>query len=61
MAKESRTAYPARFKPSDYAQLFKEADKRGVSMRQVLDDAIAIYFKTKGTPLWQKILSSGLN
>lgn len=61
MGKGKRTAYAARFAPKIYLQLFKEADSRGVSMRQVIDDAINIYFNSRGSKLWQKTLSSGQN
>lgn len=61
MSSKEKAKYAARFKPEVYKELCEEADSRGVSVRQVLDDAINVYFKTKGSKVWQKTLSSGQN
>ena len=61
MEKEKRIAYAARFGPRIYQQIFAEALERGVSIRQILDDSVNLYFNSKGSPLWQKTLSSGQN
>ena len=61
MSEDQRTAFVARFKPQTYRQLFEEASSRDVSIRQVIDDAVNLYFNAKGSELWQKTLSSGQN
>lgn len=60
MAKaNTRIAYPARFLRRDHARLFREAKRRGISVRQLIDESVSLYFSAKGSDVWRTVTNSG--
>lgn len=61
MSNVKRIPYLARFHPQATDNLKREAVHRDVSVQKVLDDAVILYFRLRGTDEWVRSLSLGPN